>query len=52
MQHIINRDNFYNSTIFGASVIGLFNPIRELQVSAEFEQLHVNRKFDDPIFVR
>ncbi|WP_456441231.1 alpha-ketoglutarate decarboxylase [Psychroserpens sp.] len=44
------QDDFFNSTIFGASVIGLFNPIRELQVSAEFEQLSVNRKFDDSVF--
>ncbi|WP_431132625.1 alpha-ketoglutarate decarboxylase [Psychroserpens mesophilus] len=44
------QDNFFKSTVFGASVIGLFNPVRELQVSAEFEQLNVNRKFDDPIF--
>lgn len=44
------QDNFYKSTIFGASVLGLFNPIPELQVSAEFEQLNVNRQFDDPIF--
>jgi len=44
------QDNFFNSTIFGASVIGLFNPIRELQLSAEFEQLNVNRKFDNSTF--
>lgn len=41
------QDDFFKSTIFGASLIGLFNPIRELQLSAEFEQLNVNRKFDD-----
>ena len=45
------QDNFYKSTVFGASVIGLFSPIRELQLSAEFEQLNVSRKFDDPIFI-
>ena len=39
--------NNYKSTIFGGSVIGLFNPIQELQVSAEFEQLNVNRKWED-----
>ena len=44
------QNNFFKSTILGASVIGLYNPIRELQVSAEFEQLNVNRKFDDPVF--
>ncbi|WP_425076171.1 alpha-ketoglutarate decarboxylase [Psychroserpens sp. S379A] len=44
------RDNFYKSTILGGSLIGMFNPIRELQVSAEFEQLNVNRKFEDSSF--
>lgn len=39
--------NNYKSTIFGGSIIGLFNPIQELQVSAEFEQLNVSRKWED-----
>ena len=29
------------------SVIGLFNPFQELQISTEFEQLYVNRDFDE-----
>ena len=45
------QDNFYKSTVLGASFIGLFNPIRELQLSAEFEQLNVNRKFYDSDFI-
>ncbi|WP_299222980.1 alpha-ketoglutarate decarboxylase [uncultured Psychroserpens sp.] len=44
------QDDFFRSTIIGASTIGLFNPIPELQLSAEFEQLNVNRKFDDAAF--
>lgn len=44
------QDNVFKSTVFGGSLIGLFNPIEELQVSAEFEQLNVNRKFDNPVF--
>jgi hypothetical protein len=44
------QDNFFKSTIFGASIIGLFNPIQELQLSAEFEQLNVSRKFEDSVF--
>lgn len=44
------QDNFFKSTIFGASIIGLYNPIRELQVSAEFEELNVSRKFSDTAF--
>lgn len=39
--------NNYKSTIFGGSLIGLYNPIRELQVSAEFEELNVSRKWED-----
>jgi hypothetical protein len=41
-----NRKNFYKSTILGGSLIGLYNIIRELQISAEFEQLNVNRRFN------
>jgi hypothetical protein len=36
----------YKSTILGGSLIGLFNPINEIQLSAEFEELHVNRRYD------
>jgi len=41
------RKDWYKSTILGASVITLFNPIEELQLSAEFEELKVNRDFDE-----
>ncbi|NJB71010.1 hypothetical protein GGR42_001472 [Saonia flava] len=30
----------------GASLLSLYNPIRPIQLSAEFEQLLVNRKFE------
>jgi len=43
---INNRKGFYKSTIYGGSVIGLVNVIQELQLSAEFEELRVNRKYD------
>ncbi|WP_298756418.1 alpha-ketoglutarate decarboxylase [uncultured Psychroserpens sp.] len=42
--------NTYNSTIFGASVISLYNPIPEIQLSGEFEELNVNRKFENNQF--
>jgi hypothetical protein len=46
-----NPSNFnsigYKSTIFGGSLIGLMHPIEEIQLSAEVEQLKVNRKFDE-----
>ncbi|MDG3583112.1 alpha-ketoglutarate decarboxylase [Galbibacter pacificus] len=37
---------YYNAFVYGASAIALFNPIREIQLSAEFEQLRVNRDYD------
>ncbi|WP_296314594.1 alpha-ketoglutarate decarboxylase [Winogradskyella sp. UBA3174] len=45
-QYSSQRDVF-QSTVLGASVVGLFNPYRGLQISTEFEQLHVNRNFDE-----
>lgn len=44
------QKNAFKSTILGASIIGLYNPIQELQVSGEFEQLNVNQTFDNNIF--
>jgi hypothetical protein len=42
-----SRKNFYKSTIFGGSLLGLFNPIQEIQLSAELEELNVSRKWED-----
>lgn len=39
--------NTYKSTVFGGSVLGLFSPIREIQLSAEFEELNVHRNWED-----
>ena len=33
--------NTYQSTLLGGSLISLFNPVKEVQLSAEIEQLHV-----------
>ena len=33
---------FYKSTVFGGSIIGLFNPINAIQISAELEENNVN----------
>ncbi|WP_298493396.1 alpha-ketoglutarate decarboxylase [uncultured Algibacter sp.] len=41
-----NQKNTYKSTILGGSLIGLFNPIPAIQLSTEFEQLNVNRRYD------
>ena len=45
-QYSSQRDIF-TSTVLGASAIGLFNPIREVQLSTEFEQLYITRNFDE-----
>ena len=42
-----SEKDVFSSTILGGSVIGLFNPIRDIQLSTEFEQLHVNRNFEE-----
>lgn len=39
--------NRYTSTILGGSVLGLYNVIPEIQLSAEFEELNVTRKYKD-----
>ena len=38
--------DIYESWVYGGSLISLFNPIREIQLSAEFEELSVNRDWD------
>lgn len=40
------QNDLYKSSIIGASILGLVNPIPEIQLSAEFEELNVNRKWD------
>ncbi len=45
-QYSSQRDIF-KSTVLGASALGLFNPYPNFQISTEFEQLHVNRNFDE-----
>ncbi len=37
--------DFYNSHIYGASLIGLINPIPQVQLSVELEELRVNNTF-------
>jgi hypothetical protein len=38
----VQQRNFYSSNLYGGSIIALFNPIREIQLSAELEELRVN----------
>ena len=37
--------NLYTSTIYGASLIGLINPIPEIQLSTELEEINVNTNY-------
>lgn len=41
-----SQKNYYKSTIIGGSIIGLFNPINEVQISAEFEENNVSIDWD------
>lgn len=45
-----SQRNIASSTIFGGSIISLFNPTKEIQLSGEFEQNNVSRNFDNPDF--
>ena len=40
------QKDIFKSTVLGGSIIGLFSPINEIQLSAELEQLHVNQDFN------
>jgi hypothetical protein len=41
------QKDYFKSNIYGASILGLFNPIEEIQLSVEVEQLRVNAIFED-----
>lgn len=38
--------NYYDSFVYGGSLIGLVNPIPEVQLSAELEQVRVNTDYE------
>lgn len=40
------RKDRYSTTILGGSVMAFYNVIPQIQLSAEFEELHVNRKWE------
>ena len=40
------QKNFYTSTIIGGTLTTLVNPFPNIQISAEYQHLHVNRKYD------
>ncbi len=41
----LKQRNYYNSNVIGGSIIGLFNPIEEAQISLEVEEVHVNSTY-------
>lgn len=43
----LKQKNFYDSHTYGASIIGLVNPIEEIQLSVELEELRVNVNYQD-----
>ena len=38
----LSSKSYYNSFVYGGSLVGLVNPIPEIQLSAELEQVRVN----------
>jgi hypothetical protein len=42
----VKQRNIFTSNIYGGSFIGLFHPIREIQISTEMDQLRVNSRFE------
>lgn len=38
--------DFYRATSLGGSIIGMFRPIKEIQLSTEYEQLNINRRYE------
>ncbi|OXG09622.1 hypothetical protein [Flavobacterium araucananum] len=42
----LSSKNYYNSFVYGGSLIGLVNPIPEIQLSAELEQVRVNTDYN------
>lgn len=46
-----SHKDFLKSTILGGSIIGLFHPIQQIQLSTEFEENYVIRNYDNPIYI-
>ena len=41
----LSSKNYYSSFVYGGSVVGLVNPIPEIQLSAELEQVRINTDY-------
>ena len=40
------KQNNFKATSIGGSIIGIFRPIKEIQLSTEYEQLNINRRYE------
>ncbi|MFD2942630.1 hypothetical protein [Flavobacterium notoginsengisoli] len=45
----LSSKNYYESYVYGGSLIGLVNPIPEIQLSAELEQVRIDTRYDSNI---
>ena len=43
----LKQKHYYSSNVYGGSLIGLYNPIEEAQLSLELEEVSVNNKYMD-----
>jgi hypothetical protein len=43
----LKQKDYYSSNVYGGSLIGLFDPIEEIQLSLELEEANVHNKYDD-----
>lgn len=41
----LKQRNYYSSNVYGGSLIGLYNPIEEIQFSLELEEVNVNNQY-------
>ena len=43
----VSSKNAYTSTVYGGSLIALINPIQEIQLSAELEEVNINTTYNN-----
>ena len=43
----LKQKNYSSSNVYGGNLIGLYNPIEEIQLSVELEEVNVNNKYID-----
>lgn len=41
------QKNYYSSNVFGGSLMGLYSPVQEIQLSLELEEINVTSKYQD-----